>query len=833
MGAHVRVWIRSFVAIAGLAVVAFLLNGLLPGAEADAIVVDYPQTATVFPPDFAPPTFLFRDPSTANTRWQVEIRFEDGGAPITRDADGAWMKVGPIDYRTIAPTNKLPELTATQSATRTWKPDGATWEEIKRRSVGTTAVVTFRGFSQGSPEAAATEGSTSITTSVDPVGAPIFFRDVPLMPAEQEKGLIRPLPKSALPLVAWRLRYVDEAKSRTLLEDMPTCANCHSFSRDGKTLGMDLDGPANDKGLYALVPIEKQMSIEKRDVVAWSNFRGKLGGKMRVGFMSQVSPDGNYVVTMVNGSDFGFEDSQGGDAKEATVSGAPVLPKDVQGNFYVSNFTDYRFLQVFYPTRGILAWYSRETGKLQPLPGADDPRYVHTNATWSPDGKSIVFARALARDPYPPGVPLAKVSNDPNETPIQYDLYRVPFNGGKGGTPEAIRGASANGMSNSFPKISPDGRWLVYVQARNGLLMRPDSQLFLVPLEGGTPRRMRCNTPLMNSWHSFSPNGRWLAFSSKSRSPYTQLFLTHIDEQGNDSPAILVEEATAANRAVNIPEFVNIGKDEWLDIDAPATEFYRLSDAALELMQKGDYRGAVDAWNRALAMEADDVAALSNLGSVYSYLGEHEQSAAQFQKALDADPENYKTRTNLGVALARLGRRDEAIEHLKKSLALNPGEVGTYTAMGTVLSNAGRDAEARKVLEQALAIDESSAEVHNSLGGVLARTNDFAAAIPHFEKALAISPNDPVTLYNLGRAYVATGRAAEGIRYVERADQLAGGQDLTVADRLASLYAEQARFAEAAVTARRAASLATRMSDAAAAEALTARASDYETRAKH
>jgi len=46
--------------------------------------------------------------------------------------------------------------------------------------------------------------------------------------------------------------------------------------------------------------------------------------------------------------------------------------------------------------------------------------------------------------------------------------------------------------------------------------------------------------------------------SSKSRGPYTKMFLTHIDEQGNDSPAILIDNATAANRAVNIPEFVNI-----------------------------------------------------------------------------------------------------------------------------------------------------------------------------------------------------------------------------------------------------------------------------------
>ena len=102
---------------------------------------------------------------------------------------------------------------------------------------------------------------------------------------------------------------------------------------------------------------------------------------------------------------------------------------------------------------------------------------------------------------------------------------------------------------------------------------------------------MQCNTPLMNSWHSFSPNGRWLVFSSKSRSPYTQMFLTHIDENGQDSPAILIENATAANRAVNIPEFVNIPPDGMMKIDTPATEFYRLFDVAKELADKGQCGG--------------------------------------------------------------------------------------------------------------------------------------------------------------------------------------------------------------------------------------------------
>ena len=115
-------------------------------------------------------------------------------------------------------------------------------------------------------------------TSKDPVGAPIFYRDVPLMPSETEKGVIKPLDRPKLPLIAWRLRNIGEPSSRLLLTGMYTCANCHSFSRDGKTMGMDLDGPQNDKGMYTLLPIRQQMSIGTKDVIEWSTFEGKLTG---------------------------------------------------------------------------------------------------------------------------------------------------------------------------------------------------------------------------------------------------------------------------------------------------------------------------------------------------------------------------------------------------------------------------------------------------------------------------------------------------------------------------------------------------------------------------
>ncbi len=759
------------------------------GEQLAALTIDYPAEGSIFPPDMAAPTFLWRDAAQDVTTWLIEVSFADGSASIRVKPRGERMRVGEIDPRCVAKTNTLPKLTPQQAATRTWIPDLETWAAIKKHSVAGPATVTISGFSDKNPGKPVSHGRVRIQTSGDPVGAPIFYRDVPLMPSELKKGVIKPLAPNALPLIAWRLRSVSESRSRLLLEDLHTCANCHSFSGDGRTLGMDLDGPQNDKGLYALVAVKPQMSIRNEDVVAWSSFRGKLGDQLRVGFMSQVSPDGQYVVTTIKPAQPGSEPSAFGSKSRAVWQGQPL--------YYVANFKDYRFLQVFYPTRGILVWYSRATGRLQSLPGADDPRYVHTNAVWSPDGKYLVFARAEAKDPYPPGGRLAQYANDPNETPIQYDLYRIPFNEGRGGQAEPITGASRNRMSNSFPKVSPDSRWIVFVQARNGLLMRPDSQLYIVPAEGGQARRMQCNTALMNSWHSFSPNGRWLVFSSKSRSPYTQMFLTHLDAEGRDSPPILIENATAANRAVNIPEFVNIPASGLLKIDAPATDFYRLVDVASGLAAKGKYEAAAVEWKKALGLNPEDDSAQTNLGVAVAATGKLGEAIEHFEKALALNPDSDEAHTSFGAALSGKGRVDEAIYHYRKALEINPENAEAQSSLGAALAQKGSLDEGILHLEKALELKPEYLEAHTNLGTALVQKGQFDQAIRHFEKALALNPGSAELHNSLGFALLWQQKSNEAIAHFNKAIEIAP-KLLTARENLGSaLYYLQGKTAEA------------------------------------
>jgi tetratricopeptide (TPR) repeat protein len=655
------------------------------------ITIDYPTAGSVFPPEFPPPEVLWRDPAQAAAFWSIEAVFADGSGSIRATSRGEAMRIGLLDPRCTSPV----ELSVQQRDTRTWRPDAETWAAIKRHSVTAPATIIISGYRDAGLRDQVSTGKVAIQTSRDPVGAPIFYRDVPLMPSATEAGVIKPLAPTAVPLIAWRLRDVSEPGSKLLMEGLHSCANCHSFSADGKTMGIDVDGPQNDKGLYALASVAPRTSIRQEDVIAWSSFRGKLGSPLRVGFMSRVSPDGRYVVTTIN--DPGDPQSEYQRRKN---------PTDLILNYYVANFKDFRFLQVFYPTRGILAWYSRKTGLLQPLPGADDPGYVHTGGDWTPDGQALVFSRAEARDAYPTGGKLAEYANDPYETQIRYDLYRIPFREGQDGKPEPIAGASRNGMSNSFPKVSPDGRWIVFVQARNGQLMRPDSALFIVPAVGGEARRMRCNTASMNSWHSFSPNGRWLVFSSKARSPYTQMYLTHLDESGNDTPAILIENATAANRAVNIPEFVNVPPGGLVSMDAPAAEYFRIVDGASELMTRKQFTAAAVEWSKALRLQPGTAPAHYNLGLCLFQSGRILEAIEHYERALELSPEYPEAHNNLGGALSSVGRLDEALLHFQKSVELDPSRVGAQMNLGTALVRKGQFVEAIPHLEKSVQLSE-------------------------------------------------------------------------------------------------------------------------------
>ncbi|MEW6271660.1 MAG: tetratricopeptide repeat protein [Thermodesulfobacteriota bacterium] len=674
------------------------LAAAVAAAAPPALRITYPAEGTLFPPEIVAPTFTWQDEARDAGRWRVVVRDPTGGE-IVEDA---------VD----APR---------------WRPSEESWRQIKKRSVERDAEITVTRVGPAADATASPSASVRIRTSKDPVGDALFYREVPLpfLKAVQDPAKIR-----------WRFGTIDsESGPPIVLKDLPVCGNCHSFADDGSVLGLDVDY-GNDKGGYGILPVAKHMVMSDDRIITWSDYE-REDGELTFGLLSRVSPTGRYVVSTV---------------KDRSVFVA--MP-------------DLMISQLFFPIKGILVVHDRETGKFAPLPGADDPQYVQTNAAWSPDGKEIVFARAKAHKSErleQQNAALLDAKDVPEFTvdkkPFRYDLYRIPFNDGKGGTPVPLEGASGDGMSNYFPKYSPDGKWIVFTKSKSYMLLQPDSELWIVPASGGKARRLTYNTPRMNSWHSWSSNSRWLVFSSKVNGPYTQLFLTHIDEHGNDSPPVLLERFTSPDRAANIPEFVKLPGDAIADIREEFLDPYSFLRAGTANERTGDHAGAERLFRRGLELAPNDAEILNALGWTLFQAGRPADAVVEYERALAADPRHAKAHNNLALALVELGRLEDAASHFKASLEIEP-RAEIYSDYGFTMARMNRPREAFAAYRKALELDPDCASAHFNLAAALVLAGKLPEAESHYRRALA--GRDTAETHNgLGYVLVRQGRMDEG-----------------------------------------------------------------------
>jgi tetratricopeptide (TPR) repeat protein len=277
----------------------------------------------------------------------------------------------------------------------------------------------------------------------------------------------------------------------------------------------------------------------------------------------------------------------------------------------------------------------------------------------------------------------------------------------------------------------------------------------------------------MNSWHSFSPNGRWLVFSSKGRSPYTQMYLTHIDENGNDSPAILIDAATAANRAVNLPEFVNVAPDGLRKLDGPAIDYYKRFNRALFLQKHGRLEESAAEWARAIDDNPEDPLARDNFGMALLLAGRREEAGAQLEKArelrlrnaVETSPGQAAPHNELGLLLLQEGRSSEALAEFRTALEIEPASAAAHCHLGEALDAQQKPDDAMLEFERALALDPGFAPALYHLGNALQRAGRTEAAIASWRKALALDPGYADAHLRLARALSQRGADSEALEH--------------------------------------------------------------------
>lgn len=189
-----------------------------------------------------------------------------------------------------------------------------------------------------------------------------------------------------------------------------------------------------------------------------------------------------------------------------------------------------------------------------------------TFPTFSPDGRSLYFCSSKAVSPMPKEYAEAK-----------YSLCRIDFDPESfsfGDTVDTLYSAPLNGKSVSFPRISPDGKLLVFTLSGYGnfSIWHKDADLWAVDLStGGVYPLDELNSDDVESYHSWSGDSKWLVFSSRRGDGlYTRPYIARIGSDGKPLKPFLLPQKNPLKFyselmvSYNIPEFVsgkvNVGK---------------------------------------------------------------------------------------------------------------------------------------------------------------------------------------------------------------------------------------------------------------------------------
>ncbi len=178
-----------------------------------------------------------------------------------------------------------------------------------------------------------------------------------------------------------------------------------------------------------------------------------------------------------------------------------------------------------------LVCYRVESQKATSPKELADKDRLETYPAWSPDGKYLYFCSAPIlwkdRNAVPPE----------DYDKVRYDLRRIAYDVATDhwGKAETVLAAAETGQSILLPRISPDGRFLVFCMCRYGCfpVYQPSSDLYLMDLTTRQYHKLSINSEFSESWHSWSSNSRWLAFSSKREGgPFTRTYFSYVDDAG-------------------------------------------------------------------------------------------------------------------------------------------------------------------------------------------------------------------------------------------------------------------------------------------------------------
>ena len=196
----------------------------------------------------------------------------------------------------------------------------------------------------------------------------------------------------------------------------------------------------------------------------------------------------------------------------------------------------------------------------------NDTTELEVFPAWAPDGKTLYYCSAHFQWQDSTLRNTMKFTNYSKK--LKYNIYRKSFapETMTFGPRELVFSADSLNKSATLPRISPDGRYLMFTLAEYGVfhIWHHDADLWMIDLQNGEARAAQeLNSSDTESYHSWSSNGKWVVFSSRRNDgTYTRPFFAHIDKNGQGTKPFELPSADPDYhrqfmKCYNIPEFMH------------------------------------------------------------------------------------------------------------------------------------------------------------------------------------------------------------------------------------------------------------------------------------
>lgn len=318
-------------------------------------------------------------------------------------------------------------------------------------------------------------------------------------------------------------RNLETYEESPIIENKHTgngCMNCHSFRQQDPTNMM-----LHTRGVYPSTIIVKGDTIEKLNT--------KTDETISPLVYPSWHPSGNFIAFSVNNT---FQEFHTSDRKRVEVydSASDVVVYDLRNHELIS------------------------------APQLFSKNEFESFPTFSPDGKTLYFSTSPAQN-MPEGY-----------KDVKYSICAIDFNPITrefGNVVDTIFNARIENKSASFPRVSPNGKYLLYTQGDYGgfFIWHKEANLCIANLELKQHYTLdEANSKDSESYHSWGSNSKWIVFSSRRLDGlYTRPFIAHIDDEGKAHKAFVVPQQNVAHysklmKSFNVPELIK-GKVEISD----------------------------------------------------------------------------------------------------------------------------------------------------------------------------------------------------------------------------------------------------------------------------